>query len=88
MSRLPVHNRNISKIDTWTVDGVYHREDGPAIIYPSGTMMWYSHGLLHCETGPAWWWFNGDIEWWLTGVEYSELEWRWLVRLLKPSCNG
>jgi hypothetical protein len=74
--------------ETWKEDGRFHREDGPAVIYPSGTMIWYRHGQLHCESGPAWCWMNGNLEWWLYGINYTAAEWMWLVRLLKPSCNG
>lgn len=30
-----------------------HREDGPAIIYPDGTEVWYKEGQRHREDGPA-----------------------------------
>jgi hypothetical protein len=82
------HSLHLDGVDVWKVDGLYHREDGPAVIYPSGTMIWYRHGILHCETGPAWCWMNGDVEWWLNGIEYTKIEWVWYVRLIKPSCNG
>ena len=28
----------------WLVNGDYHREDGPAIEFPSGTKYWYLNG--------------------------------------------
>lgn len=33
--------------------GPLHREDGPAMIFPSGSFSWYYEGQLHCLTGPA-----------------------------------
>jgi len=33
--------------------GQRHRDDGPAIMYASGTESWYRHGLMHREGGPA-----------------------------------
>lgn len=36
-----------------TYNGVIHRELGPAVIYPSGSLIWYRHGELHREDGPA-----------------------------------
>jgi hypothetical protein len=32
---------------------IKHREDGPAIIYPNGTQMYYIDGKLHRDDGPA-----------------------------------
>lgn len=34
-------------------DGVFHREDGPAIINDNGDYQWYIHGKRHREDGPA-----------------------------------
>jgi hypothetical protein len=84
----PIHYESPDGSQSWKVDGKFHRDEGPAIIYKTGTMIWYQHGRLHCETGPAWCWLNGELEWWLQGIQYTELEWRWLVRLIKPSCKG
>jgi hypothetical protein len=33
--------------------GIYHRIDGPAIIYPNGKQVWYYCGKIHRENGPA-----------------------------------
>ena len=46
--------------------GKIHREDGPALIWADGTIMWYNNGKLHREDGPAvigssgmaWWYKN------------------------------
>ena len=50
-------------------NGLYHREDGPAIEYKNGSYMWYNNGNLHKEDGPAakfgktyvWYWCNKKI---------------------------
>jgi hypothetical protein len=34
-------------------NGVYHRDDGPALIQKNGTEAWYVHGELHRIGGPA-----------------------------------
>lgn len=34
-------------------DGVFHREDGPAIEYDNGDRHWYLNGKRHREDGPA-----------------------------------
>ena len=31
----------------------FHREDGPALIYPDGTEYWFFNGRIHREGGPA-----------------------------------
>jgi hypothetical protein len=37
----------------WSLNGKYHREDGPAIEYPNGDKVWFINGKLHREDGPA-----------------------------------
>ena len=37
----------------WLKDGVYHREDGPALIMPDGQKEWYINGDLHRWKAPA-----------------------------------
>ena len=49
----------------WTLNGLLHREDGPAVI---GTHeSWYINGLRHRENGPAIEYHNGDKEWYYNG---------------------
>jgi len=35
------------------VDGVLHRENGPAVINNDGSKAWYWKGMLHRDDGPA-----------------------------------
>jgi len=49
----------------YTLDGEFHREDGPAVEYANGAKMWYLYGIPHREDGPAKEYFNGDKEWYL-----------------------
>ena len=44
-------NPNGSKF--WRKNGVFHREDGPAIEWADGGKQWYINGKLHREDGPA-----------------------------------
>jgi hypothetical protein len=37
----------------WRLDGLLHREDGPAYINDIGDEYWYLYGLFHREDGPA-----------------------------------
>lgn len=36
-----------------TADGMLHREDGPAVETPDGTLSWFHDGALHRDGGPA-----------------------------------
>lgn len=40
-----------------------HREDGPAVIYPSGTKLWYFNNKKHREDGPAIEYPDGSGSW-------------------------
>jgi len=51
----------------WYLDGLLHREDGPAVIYPNGGTEWWRFGLLHRERGPAIERADGSREWWRAG---------------------
>jgi hypothetical protein len=52
--------------------GDYHREDGPAIECPDGTIGWYINGKLHREYGPACEYVNGEKSWWIDGKRHRE----------------
>ena len=45
----------------------YHRLDGPAVIYASGTKEWYVDDTRHRLDGPAVESSNGDKSWWVRG---------------------
>jgi hypothetical protein len=51
---------------------VYHREDGPAVEYISGTKIWYFQGKYHREDGPAIEYINGDKSWYIYGNPHRE----------------
>ena len=48
----------------WKLDGEYHREDGPAVIWGDGRVEYYWRGKLHREDGPAVIKPNDYEEWW------------------------
>lgn len=50
----------------WILNGVYHREDGPAIEYKNGDKLWWLHGLRHRINGPATESSDG-VEWFVEG---------------------
>lgn len=53
----------------WRLNGVLHREDGPAVECADGHKEWHLNGQLHREDGPAveradggkYWYLDGDI---------------------------
>ena len=51
----------------WYKDGMYHREDGPAVEHRDGWKGWWLNGLHHRDDGPAAVWANGYKEWWYKG---------------------
>jgi hypothetical protein len=56
----------------WFLNGKYHREDGPAVIYPTGDAVWYNNGKLHREDGPAIIYKDGTQFWYLNDISYTE----------------
>lgn len=48
-------------------NGAYHREDGPAVVYPDGTQHWYRNGMFHRDDGPAVILPDGTQKWYRNG---------------------
>jgi len=70
---------SICKIDEfgdkyWYLNGEFHREDGPAVEYTTGTKIWYLNGHIHRQDGPAIEYYTGTKEWWLNGKLISQGE--------------
>ena len=63
----------------WWVNGLRHREDGPALVKANGDREWWVNGRLHREDGPAVVRANGDRAWWMNGRLHREdgpaIEW-------------
>jgi hypothetical protein len=56
----------IEKFDyvVWTNEkGKLHREDGPAIVWTTGTSAWYINDKMHRLDGPAIVSLNGVVTW-------------------------
>ena len=49
-----------------------HREDGPAVEWPSGAKHWYQNGKLHREDGPAVEMADGSKFWHQNGKLHRE----------------
>jgi len=56
----------------WYLNGMFHREDGPAIEYANGDKRWYMNGKLHREDGPAIDCADGSKHWYLNGKLHRE----------------
>jgi hypothetical protein len=54
----------------YRLNGLLHREDGPAVEWCTGLKAWYRKGSLHRKDGPAIEWENGDKEWYLNGKNH------------------
>jgi hypothetical protein len=63
-----MHKQITPEKTTWiNKQGLYHREDGPAIEWADGGKEWWINGELHRLDGPARTTPEGDTEWWLNG---------------------
>ena len=51
-------------------DGKLHNENGPSVIYRSGTEFWYINGLEHREDGPSTEYCDGSKSWF-----YKDMLW-------------
>lgn len=64
----------------WLVNGEFHREDGPAIEGVDGYKEWWINGKRHRIGGPAVEWSDGSQFWCLDGEEYTEEEYKQLIK--------
>ena len=75
VSKMDQYTTRISKHGSfWYKNGKHHRDDGPAVIYNSGTKYWYKNGKKHRENGPAIEYNNRRKSYYLGGEYYTEEE--------------
>jgi len=55
----------------WYLNGMRHREDGPAFVGADGSQAWWLNGDLHRTDGPAIIWEDGVKRWYLNGLQTS-----------------
>ena len=48
----------------------FHRLDGPAILWSSGSRSWFRDGLAHRDDGPAYEGYAGGIIWYRHGLKH------------------
>jgi len=70
--------------ERWFVQGLLHREDGPAVVYTDGYKEWWIKGDRHREDGPAVEYITGEKIWYLRG-EYYKTEEDWKQALIKQN---
>lgn len=58
--------------EEWYRHGQRHREDGPALVRPSGEEFWFFEGRLHRDGGPAVKRKDGTEEWYQHGKRHRE----------------
>ena len=77
-----MENKPICQIDKyetkrWLINGVLHREDGPAIEYQHGEKHWYVYGNLHRIDGPAIEYPNESDQWYFCGLRVTGMITLW-----------
>lgn len=55
-------------LEHWFFNRDTHREDGPAIISPTGSRFWFINGKPHREDGPAVINPDGSQDWFIDGI--------------------
>jgi hypothetical protein len=58
--------------------GLWHRADGPAVIYSDGHQEWWLHGKWHRVDGPAVIYPNGPRFWYVQGQEITAEVLAWM----------
>lgn len=61
-----------ANVKYWKLNGLNHREDGPAVEWTSGHKEWCINGKCHREDGPAVVYNDGSEVWWLNGEIHRE----------------
>jgi len=57
---------------SWLLDGMHHRDDGPALITPNGIQKWYQYGKCHRDNEPAVIYRNGTKYWYREGKQHRD----------------
>ena len=67
-SGLPINEFGTKR---WYKGGKWHRDDGPAVIYPDGSQCWYKEGTRHRDDGPAVIKADGTQYWYKDDLPYQ-----------------
>ena len=58
----------------WYLNGILHREDGPAIERANGTKYWYLNNIEHREDGPAVEFVDGRTSYYINNKHIPQLD--------------
>ena len=77
-----MENKPICKVNKyghkyWFMNGVLHREDGPAIEYTDGDRHWVVHSKSHRLDGPAVILANGETKWFINDYNVTDKINKW-----------
>ena len=72
ISKLNGKHIDVVGVERHFLNDLLHREDGPAIIYPSGYKRWFLHGKCHRKDGPAVEYADGAKAWYLNDSLHRE----------------
>jgi len=61
------------------LNGILHRDDGPAFIYPNGNMYYYLNGERHREDGPAIIWNDGSLAYYINNNDITKEVKDWII---------
>lgn len=64
----------------WLCDNQFHRVNGPAVVYDTGSLAWHNHGKLHRLDGPAVINQHGTYQYWINDRLVSEYEHMFLTK--------
>ena len=78
-----IYTINIYEDKVWRLNGVLHREDGPAYEWADGTKFWYLNGELHREDGPAIEYLNGSKYWYYKNNRIDCKDHQEFLRMIK-----
>jgi hypothetical protein len=56
----------------FTLHGLFHNDDGPAVIYADGSIAYWMYGWRHREEGPAVIYADGSVEFWRNNVLHND----------------
>jgi hypothetical protein len=54
----------------WIANGIFHRTDGPAIMYANGDQVWMFESKCHRLDGPAFIRADSTQAWWVNGKRH------------------
>ena len=67
MENKPIYDIDDEGTKRWYLNGIPHREDGPAVEYIDGTKKWIVRGQFHNVNGPAIIYSTGVVKWYING---------------------